>query len=490
MKNITFTIIAIAIFPILLSSQKLIKAKKLLSDFDDMLEAIEAHPDPYRHVPEAEFEKMADSLRSLITEPMQVKSFFKICSPLIHVIKDGHTNLNLPQNQIRKHIKEYGAFPYHIYLSDDEKMYVIKNYGEDKTIPIGAEIISINGISIPEFVNSIDEFTFYERKSFRNTQIESDINILLYLHFGTFKELEIEYFTDHAEVHTLSNIDYKIFKNSKKEQELNIMRMIRDSKPFEYKKITKDVGHLMIHSFLIIKPKVLARFLKKMFKNIKEDGVTSLIIDVRGNLGGFPRASAEIYHYLTDLPFKTMAVSKMKISHTYRNQYKNKYPHVNFNSIPFRKEGYTVDRYTLFNGEVGTLATEMNSNNELGRTEENEFSGDLYLLTDRTSFSAASSFAATFRCYGLGIIVGEPTGGTKTFFGNSITIELKHSDINLRIGTVKNYTTCFTENEDEPIIPDVEVSPSVLDRINDSDQTLYYTLNLIKKIKKTREKKD
>jgi C-terminal processing protease CtpA/Prc len=106
------------------------------------------------------------------------------------------------------------------------------------------------------------------------------------------------------------------------------------------------------------------------------------------------------------------------------------------------------------------------------------------LLTDRRSFSAASSFAATFRCYGLGIIIGEPTGGTRTFFGNSIPIRLKYSSIILNISTIKNYTTCFTEDENEAIIPDVVATTSVLDKVNKSDQTLYYTLRLIKKLSK------
>ncbi len=45
----------------------------------------------------------------------------------------------------------------------------------------------------------------------------------------------------------------------------------------------------------------------------------------------------------------------------------------------------------------------------------------------------------------------------------------------------KNYTTCFTKDENDVIIPDVEVSSSVLDRINDSGQTLFYTLRLSKR---------
>ena len=486
MKTFTITILAFLLFPFFLYSQKEIKTKKLLKDFDALIECIEAHPDPYRYLTEEEFNRMTDSIRGLITAPMNVISYYKICAPIIHTIKDGHTSLRLPTKYMKNHMKKYGAFPYHIHLTDDEEMYVIKNYGDDMTIPLGARIDSINGISIHEFVSGIDKYTFYERKPFRNTTIETDLDRLLHLYFNSFTELEIKYFTDQNRVHTVKNIKYKLYKKEVKNQNVNIYSLIRKGNQYEYKKLTKGVGLLKIHSFVIPKEREFRRFLSNKFYSIKNDSITSLIIDVRGNLGGYPRASAEIFHYLTDRPFKTMDLSQMKVSETYREKFRKDIPHANLSAMQFRTRKYSINLNSLFEYEVGTFVTDAGNKIEMPITKDNEFKGDMYLLTDRTSFSAASSFAATFKCYGLGTIVGEPTGGTKVFFGNAISIKMKYSKLSLRVGTNKNYTTCFSEDENEAIIPDFPASASVLDRINDSDLMLYFTLRLIKKIKKAR----
>ena len=470
------------LLPFLLSGQKIIKAKKLKKDFDKLITKIEAHPDPYRNLPEEAYHKRADSLRATIKD-MDAVSFYKLCAPLIHEIGDGHTSLHMPSILMKRQMKELGAFPYEIYISDASKMFVIKNYSEEETIPLGSEILSINGLSIPEFLEAIDPYTYYETKPFRNFTVEDRIQECLHLQFGDFTALDIIYHSDAEHQATVKNILYKTYEDAKDDQKERVESLIKRGEPYEYEKIKDGIGILKIHSFAISDQFKFEGFLRRTFKKINKDEIHSLILDVRGNLGGFPRASKFLYHYITDVPFKLMAISSMKISDPYRRYYKTAFPHVNFNALTFNRTGYDIDLYTLFNGELGTLSTEVNENNEIAETQDHEFKGDLYLLTDRKSFSAASSFAATFRCYGLGVIVGEPTGGTKTFFGNSAYFSLTHSNLSLSVGTAKNYTTCFTEDENEAIIPDIEVRQSVVDRVNNSDQTLFYTLRLIKKMR-------
>ena len=117
------------------------------------------------------------------------------------------------------------------------------------------------------------------------------------------------------------------------------------------------------------------------------------------------------------------------------------------------------------------------------RIKNNEFSGDLYLLTDRRSYSASSSFAATFRCYGFGKIIGSETGGTSVFHANAMRDKLKHSKLGLAIATAKKYTTCYNI-DDQGIIPDVPYKSSVLDLVSGQDTHLNYLLFIIKKYKK------
>jgi len=133
--------------------------------------------------------------------------------------------------------------------------------------------------------------------------------------------------------------------------------------------------------------------------------------------------------------------------------------------------------------EVGTFVDEEIFFNEAPETQTNEFSGDCYLLINRDSYSAASSFAATFQCYQMGTIVGEETGGTKIFRANPLGFELSKSNIPYRLSTVINYNTCYNA-EMEGVKPDVEFSPSILDICSETDSQLLFVQHIIRKRQK------
>jgi len=90
----------------------------------------------------------------------------------------------------------------------------------------------------------------------------------------------------------------------------------------------------------------------------------------------------------------------------------------------------------------------------------------------------------------MGLIIGEQTGGTNIFHANSIRSQLKHSGLEYGIATTKIYSACVGE-QDEGVIPDVLIKPTVLDLVNKEDPVIKYTLHLINKIKaaEAKEKK-
>lgn len=110
-----------------LAQNDLIPVKKLKKDFKKLIGMIEAHPKPYRHQSEAQFQVLIDSTKSLLNEPMGVVDFFKLTSPIISAIKDGHTSLRMPRGWLKKYRKSNGVFPYKIYLSAENRLYIIEN---------------------------------------------------------------------------------------------------------------------------------------------------------------------------------------------------------------------------------------------------------------------------------------------------------------------------------------------------------------------------
>lgn len=140
-----------------------------------------------------------------------------------------------------------------------------------------------------------------------------------------------------------------------------------------------------------------------------------------------------------------------------------------------------VDINSVLHGTLGSFVIEDQAFNEEPIIEANEFRGDVYLLTNRDSYSAASSFASTFQCYGMGVLIGQETGGTKIFRANAMYELLPSSKLRVRISTTKLFTACFNE-EMEGIKPTIAYTPSILELVSGLDTQLMFARKVIKKM--------
>lgn len=466
--------------------EKLLKREKLLKDFKYLKEFISAHPDPYTHISEEAFTKFYEETQNSITEDCTELEFYKKVSSVVSKIKDGHSSVYLPENWMNAMRKQHGVFPAKMHLSNDDKLYLLKNYGND-AIPPGSEIITINGIGIDSFLSIIDPYISYENKNFRNTLIDDSFEEYLYLAFGSCKNTTFEYFVSDTLKATLPNISQKDWKKISlqelKEKEDRVSKL----DPYKYRSVSDGVGLIIIRSFLASDLVRYNVFLKDTFREIKKSNVHSLIIDIRGNYGGSPIIESYLFHYITDNYFKTMATSSTKVSNFYKTYFAKLVQNITEYKPYITKERHSIDINGILNGKDGSYLHEDIIFNEEPQTKDYEFNGDCYLLTNRDSYSAASSFAATFECYRMGVIIGEETGGTKIFRANAIGERLERSGVGVSMSTTKLATTCFNE-EFEGVKPTVEYVPSVLELISEMDTQLLFTQGLIKKVQRSKSK--
>jgi len=440
-----------------------------------MTELIEAHPAPYRHITKEQLDHLIDSTAQLLTEPMDNIDFFKLTSPIYHEIRDGHTALYMPSKWLKNYRTQYGIFPYKVHVTAENKLYLIKNHGQDETISLGAEVLKLNNVPVATFIESISPYITYEQENFRNSKIQTNFDFYLLLYFGKINSIDIDYLGDKERSHTVNYISYKDWKADREDEEMIKQKKIMISKPYDYKKIAEGIGLLKIYSFSFSSDNKYRDYLRTIFK----EKITSLIIDVRGNTGGFPKTVSDLIHYISEKYFKTMAQSEMKVSKPYQ-QYFQERTRGNIHQYSFRNLRHHIDLDALYDEKLGTLVKEEAFYNETPKEIPNEFTGDVFLLIDKRTYSASSSFAATARCYQLGILIGEETGGTKVFHANSMYKKLPHSANVCAMATARKYTACFHE-EDEGIQPDIKVTPSILQLVAGRDAVLDYTLRIIAK---------
>jgi len=318
----------------------------------------------------------------------------------------------------------------------------------------------------------------------RNAIIQRSINNYLSLHFGSFQSLDIEY-TSGGKSATVNvpNMAFKTYEKSYKELEEEKNDRFTQGTPYSYSKLEDEVGLLNIYGFSVKSLDNYENFLRKTFKKINEDGIKYLVIDVRGNYGGSPLVSSRLLHYISDKQFKNFALTEFKISKAYRKFLKDNIDFFKWNYIGFDLPDGVMDIHAALRDKIGSYKTEEAILIEEPQEKRNEFSGHVFVLTDRRSFSMASSFASTVQCFQLGHVIGQETGGTKIFSANAFTETLSNSRLYVNTSTTKIYASCYFEKEGG-VRPDFPVEPTMLDRKNDSDAVLNYARIIVRKLKR------
>lgn len=104
-----------------------------------------------------------------------------------------------------------------------------------------------------------------------------------------------------------------------------------------------------------------------------------------------------------------------------------------------------------------------------------KFNGETYLLTCNYTFSSANMLAIAFRCYEMGTVVGEETGGCLTAFGDVISFNLPNTQLRVNCSHKKFIHPC-NDGKLHGVYPDIEIKPSFDDIQNDRDAVIEYLL--------------
>lgn len=452
-----------------------------------MLDLIEAHPNPYQYISKYSLDSLIDSKRSQLGFVESDMEFYKLVAPVITAIHDGHSVVFPPRDIYEKVREDCGYFPYKLHLTDQDQLYVLSNVcHQELPIPKGAEIIEIEGQPTRAFLESIDPFISYESKPYRNSRITERPLLHFYQVFEQCEDIEMTYRYIEEKRVVVENIEEKVYEDCKKEFPEPREELFENERPYEYREVADGIALLGIYSFAY-GDRAFLSFLDDSFDQMKRDNIHSLIIDLRDNLGGNPQNAARIFHYISQKSFRTMAKSRTKVSFPYRKSYLNSFPSTtNISAYRYLGGKYIREVGEVLNGPIGSMVERDEIYTELPESRANEFYGDVYCLINRKSFSAASSFAASFQCYQMGTLIGEPTGGTKVFNANAFYDRLPKTSIGVAMSSTQLFTSCYSE-EIPQVMPDLLVQPTLIDLIHSNDSVLNFTVKYIRNVQKARQ---
>jgi hypothetical protein len=116
------------------------------------------------------------------------------------------------------------------------------------------------------------------------------------------------------------------------------------------------------------------------------------------------------------------------------------------------------------------------------------FSGRVFLLVDGGTFSSASDFAAMFRDYRVGTLLGSETGGLPVCFGDCFGFALEHSGLRCSVSWKQFFGPKPRPGDDEHgVLPDIPATRKQLRAYRgEADPVLAFTVNHIKQTRDER----
>lgn len=156
--------------------------------------------------------------------------------------------------------------------------------------------------------------------------------------------------------------------------------------------------------------------LKDMFTEVKAKGIRNVAVDIRGNGGGNSLVANEFIRYL---------------------------------DIDEYLEDTCKWRFGVFNISLG------NGRKVNEKYTDLTFDGNVFLLTDTSSFSSSMMFAQYIKDNRLGSIIGEPPGNTPNCYGDISTFSMPNSGLCFQVST-KQFFRADKDSKDILVMPDME----------------------------------
>ena len=202
----------------------------------------------------------------------------------------------------------------------------------------------------------------------------------------------------------------------------------------------------------------------KIFKKLNQDSIQNLILDLRSNGGGL--SQDYIAGFFTDSSYVYESLQykgKTRLNRHYCNP---------FNSQ--RLAVLTVRIASKFHKKPFEFKT---------KPRKNRFKGQLYILTNGMTFSAASNLTSTLKEHSDAITIGEETGGSYLRCSSGgLILKLPNSKLKLRVNPIRFDNNVKMKETKGGVAPEYLVKPDMFwDSKNDVQ--LKFALELISKKK-------
>ncbi|MDD3860232.1 MAG: S41 family peptidase [Bacteroidales bacterium] len=384
--------------------------------------------------------------------------YFLILQEFISQLKDEHTKILMPY-QIENELKSKSALPVFdlVCLKDGVYVTAIKPVVSD-TVPLGSEIIEINGQPIYTYLHN--NFSFLLNSNFPQSKRR-----LFTSYFSVYNNTNIESLaikTNDGLVKTINITNSNHDQYNYNSISSYYRKIYMPENTISSKYLDEDILYINIAGTMNYD---VVSYFDSIYNEINSaDGI---IIDLRYNTGGTSiGADVACYFSVQDTIFQFVKTrvnnANMRALGAYTD---TSFSHVVGSSRHFEYSDY-------YNDAAYVTDTFVTINNI--PKNKRMLNKKIVVLVDSKVLSAAENFLMIFKDLELATFVGEPSGGSCS---QPLLIKLPGGGIGF-VATQKTYIG--ENNEFEYLVPDIEVYYSIEDFLNDKDPILEKGLIVLK----------
>lgn len=412
------------------------------------------HPKFLNEIYSKNWEIKYDSLCNNLPDSISYNKIFVAMSGLMAEVEDSHTGFYFPFEERGKYMLNGGGgvtMPFTIRVKNN-KLFIDEYFGENRSCQIqGSELLSINSINSEKLLNDVRTLVGVKNRESGDKSVEMLFGMCYWMLYGETSEynLQIAGTDSLVKINSVNNDQYFELKNiyypqkKHKVYELNFS----DANEFAFLKIESFNGDEKFDSFLM-----------NAFNTIKRNKCKYLIIDVRDNPGGRSRGVDSLLNYLTEKSYSQYSSIGIRVSEEIKSNYKERNPET-FNLIK------DLPNDTLFYLNDSLLVHEPHC-------KVSYFMGDIYVLVNERTNSAAATFVGVVKEKKIGKIIGcKPTGENIRYYGDFLSFTLPNSKMKI-IVSPKEFIQYGGADLNNGVVPDILLNDkefSISDIICDED---------------------
>jgi hypothetical protein len=405
-------------------------AETLLKDFDQFRTIIEKKTARLYSDKEV-LRNMLDSAESGINKDMSELEFYRLLAPIVAELRCGHSFLSVSKVTEDFMRTEAEFFPLDVRIMED-RLYVISDPYHSGVTP-GTEIISINDVSARSIIDTIISNMPTDGQDTGRPRYDAErwFASMYYIFVGNSGRFDL-LLADSLNERKFRKSINAIQDSTLAKTSMGIIHDTTDS-PWSMS-IEEGKAFAKIPTFSFSNPKIFRDEVSTFFKEIRRNDTEILILDLRGNYGGTPQPTVELFRYLINKPQPFFAEN---------------------NPFYLSKWKKPVE------------------------PAQNAFDGQFYILMDEACFSMTSFLLSLIKYHDRGILFGTPSSGGYMCSDASFNRVLPNTGLRLRYSTTVFSTHVEGMEKGVGIQPDIPIEWTIEDYISGKDPVMAALLQYI-----------